>query len=80
MKELFMQAFGTPRAHPKSKPFVDRIMSFFWVDNRVWFRNYQIITANNAANPDDHELAEIGPRMVLNPIRIFEGAFGGSTL
>lgn len=25
MKELFFQAFGTPRAHPKSKPFVDRV-------------------------------------------------------
>lgn len=43
LKELFIQAFATPRAHPKSKPFVDRVMSFYWLDNRVWFRNYQVI-------------------------------------
>jgi hypothetical protein len=36
------QAYGTPRLHPKSKPFVDRVMSFFVLDNRVWIRTYQI--------------------------------------
>jgi hypothetical protein len=42
LKELFFQTFATPRAHPKSKPFVDRVMTFAWLDNRVWFRNYQV--------------------------------------
>lgn len=35
LKELFVQVFGTPRGHPKSKPFVDRVMSFYYADNRV---------------------------------------------
>lgn len=35
LKELFVDVFGTPRGHPKSKPFVDRVMSFYYADNRV---------------------------------------------
>uniref|UniRef100_A0A1B6E3U0 Ribosome biogenesis protein BRX1 homolog n=1 Tax=Clastoptera arizonana TaxID=38151 RepID=A0A1B6E3U0_9HEMI len=73
LKELFIQIFGTPNHHPKSQPFFDRVVSFSILDNRIWFRNYQIIS-------EDGALAEIGPRFVLNPIKIFEGSFGGSTL
>lgn len=35
MKELFVDVFGTPRGHPKSKPFVDRVMAFYYADNKV---------------------------------------------
>lgn len=35
LKELFVDVFGTPRGHPKSKPFVDRVMAFYYADNRV---------------------------------------------
>jgi ribosome biogenesis protein BRX1 len=35
LKELFVDIFGTPRGHPKSKPFVDRVMSFYYADNKV---------------------------------------------
>jgi Brix domain len=35
IKELFIDIFTTPRGHPKSKPFMDRIMSFYYADNRV---------------------------------------------
>lgn len=74
MKEVLFQAFGTPRAHPKSKPFVDRIMSFFWMDERIWVRNYQVAWSEDKAEPDDHELVEIGPRFVMQPIRVFHGS------
>jgi len=80
LKELLFQAFGTPRSHPKSKPFVDRVMSFFWLDGRIWVRNFQVKWSEDKKTPDDHDLAEIGPRFVLQPIRIFQGAFGGKTL
>jgi ribosome biogenesis protein BRX1 len=43
MKQVFTSTFGTPRGHPKSKPFVDRIMSFFVVNNNIWVRNFQIL-------------------------------------
>ncbi|KAL3914911.1 MAG: hypothetical protein SGILL_005890 [Bacillariaceae sp.] len=35
LKELFTDVFGTPRGHPKSKPFVDRIMAFYYADKKV---------------------------------------------
>jgi ribosome biogenesis protein BRX1 len=35
LKELFVDIFGTPRGHPKSKPFVDRVMAFYYADDRV---------------------------------------------
>jgi len=72
-KELFIQTFGVPNHHPRSQPFFDKVYTFSFVDNKIWFRNYQIIEETGA-------LSEIGPRMVLNPIRIFDGAFSGDTL
>ena len=41
LKELFVDIFGVPRGHPKSKPFVDRVMAFYYADNKVsikWLR------------------------------------------
>ena len=47
----------------------------------MWFRNYQIV------HPEGKEvratgltLSEAGPRLCLQPIKIFQGAFGGPTL
>jgi ribosome biogenesis protein BRX1 len=73
VKELLTGMFGIPNHHPKSQPFFDHVFNFSLVDGKVWFRNYQILE-------EDGSLAEIGPRMVLNPIKIFEGSFCGQTL
>ncbi|XP_070562866.1 ribosome biogenesis protein BRX1 homolog [Ptychodera flava] len=73
LKELFVQIFSTPQYHPKSQPFVDRVYNFSIGDNRIWFRNYQIIEESGA-------LAEIGPRFTLNLIKVFGGSFVGPTL
>ncbi|KOX69984.1 Ribosome biogenesis protein BRX1 like protein [Melipona quadrifasciata] len=73
LKELFVQTFGVPNHHPKSQPFFDHIFTFTVLDNRIWFRNFQILT-------EDGGLAEIGPRFVLNPIKIFADSFCGEVL
>ncbi|KAL7634110.1 UNVERIFIED_CONTAM: hypothetical protein RMT77_015438 [Armadillidium vulgare] len=73
MKELLTQIFSTPKGHPKSQPFFDHVLVFSYLDDKIWFRNYQIVE-------EDGQLTEIGPRFVLNPIRIFEGSFKGETL
>jgi len=73
IKELLGQIFGVPNHHPKSQPFFDHVFSFSIVDNKVWFRNFQILEETGS-------LAEIGPRMVLNPIKIFDGSFSGQTI
>lgn len=81
-KALITQAFGTPRNHPKSKPFHDHVMSFYWLDNKIWFRHYQISpeTLQGADDPEKQMLTEIGPRFVLDPVRFLSGSFGGPTL
>lgn len=93
IKEMFTQMFGVPRLARRSKPFIDHVISFSILDNKVWFRNFQIIEKDSATSgaeaggkkkKGDAEqqptLVEIGPRMVMTPIRIFEGSFGGATV
>eukprot|EP00128_Syssomonas_multiformis_P014387 Colp12_sorted_trinity150504_noHs@18505 len=79
LKEMLIQIYGTPNYHPKSKPFVDHVLNFSWADNRVWFRNYQIVDTE-VDKEMTTTLNEVGPRFVLNPIRIFAGSFCGATL
>jgi len=84
MKELLAQVFTTPNMHPKSKPFIDHIFNFYYCDGRIWFRNYQVLEEFNpdssGRNKIDRELVEIGPRFVLNPIKILSGSFFGAEL
>lgn len=61
LKELFLQIFGVPKQHPKSQPFFDHVFTFTILDDRIWFRNFQILS-------EDGALAEVGPRFVLNPV------------
>lgn len=56
IKELLMQIFGVPNHHPKSQPFFDHVYTFSLTDDKIWFRNYQIL------DKEDGSLAEIGPR------------------
>ncbi|THH27047.1 hypothetical protein EUX98_g7140 [Antrodiella citrinella] len=81
-KELFTHIFGVPATARKAKPFIDHILTFSILDNKIWFRNYQIIEKDplQPNGPPQTSLVEIGPRFVLTPIRIFEGAFGGATV
>lgn len=73
IKELFTQVFGVPNYHPKSQPFYDHVYTFAYIDKRIWFRNFQILS-------EDGGLAEIGPRFVLNPVKLFRDSFSGPTL
>jgi ribosome biogenesis protein BRX1 len=59
---------------------------------QIWVRNYQILEQQPTNALEAHlskkklgqeeasSLVEIGPRFVMNPIRIFRGSFGGQTL
>ena len=85
MKEMLHQAFNTPKNHPKSKPFIDHVISFNYYDNRVWFRVYQVVNQHEEkfTEKDDVEkltLIEIGPRFCLQPIKIFDGTMSGDSL
>jgi ribosome biogenesis protein BRX1 len=91
LKELLKQTFAVPEKHVRSQPFVDRVYSFNLLDGRIWFRHYQIVTPTVMKDSDlvkdltkkgaeSSELIEIGPRFVMNPIKMFDGSFGGATL
>lgn len=43
IKEMLIQVFNTPKNHPKSKPFIDHVLSFNMLDGKIWFRAYQIM-------------------------------------
>lgn len=83
MKELFLHSFGVPPNARKSKPFVDHVMTFSIVDNKIWVRTFQINETadlkdtDGEINPEELNLVEIGPRFVLTLITILEGSFGG---
>lgn len=74
IKSLLHQTFNTPRYHPLSKPFVDHVISFHFLDGRIWFRNYQIVDTTPM------QLMEIGPRFALNPLTILNGCVQGAVL
>jgi ribosome biogenesis protein BRX1 len=85
LKELFLHIFNTPKNHPKTKPFYDHVITFYNVNNNIFFRNYQIMNEmkQKFCNPDNVEklqLSEIGPRFSLCLMRILDGPLGGRTL
>ncbi|CAI1708001.1 hypothetical protein SEUBUCD646_0O00840 [Saccharomyces eubayanus] len=82
IKELLMHNFGVPPTARKCKPFIDHVMSFSIVDDKIWVRTYEI--SHSTKNKDEYEdgeedisLVEIGPRFVMTVILILEGSFGG---
>lgn len=93
IKELFLHIFGVPQGARKAKPFIDHVMAFSVADGKIWVRNYEVREVEKAKGEDKEEeakarkskaidntdvgLVEIGPRFVLTPIVIQEGAFGG---
>ena len=86
IKELLTQAFATPKTSRKQKPFIDHVFMFSVCDGRIWFRNYQIVEKKSGDSSqvdgelDGVSLVEIGPRFVMNVMRVFDGSFGGKTL
>jgi len=79
IKELFIQAFGTPLGHLKSKPCIDHIFCFYLLGNKIWFRNFQVVELDQGKKVEV-SLSEIGPRFCLDPVVIFEGSFGGQVI
>ncbi|KAK9323890.1 Brix domain-containing protein [Lipomyces orientalis] len=58
VKELLFHIFGVPKGSRRSKPFVDHVLAFSVVDNKVWFRNYQISEAIDTAGSEGSTAVE----------------------
>jgi len=79
IKQMFIQAFSTPKWTVKSKPFIDHVFAFFYQDDRLWFRNFQVVE-QEAGKKMELALNEIGPRFILKLVRIHTGSFSGPIL
>lgn len=65
VKKVFSEVFKTDAT------MYDRTLCFYWVDNKIWIRNYVI---------ENDNLNELGPRIVLEVDKILEKCFSGSVL
>jgi len=74
--------FSVPKTSRRTKPFVDHVLTFSLLDNKIWFRTFQIVEKDPMVpnGPPQTSLVEVGPRFVMNPIRVFEGSFSGATV
>lgn len=95
-REVLSQVFGVPPGERKRKPFVDHVMAFTVIADKIWVRCYQIAETEASAKAvgeaaaegvkakklgeTNLSLSEIGPRFVLTPIVILEGSFGGPVI
>lgn len=54
----------------RSNEVKDKALCFFYLDGMIWVRTYKI----------GEKLEEVGPRFVLEVLRVFERCFGGEIL
>lgn len=91
IKEMLTHTFGVPPKARKAKPFIDHVITLSIVDNKIWFRNFQVREKvpetvdekkelKASGEDTEIELVEIGPRFVLTLITILEGSFGGPVI
>jgi ribosome biogenesis protein BRX1 len=52
IRELFLHSFGVPQGARKSKPFIDHVMGFTYLDGKIWVRNYQVNEVEATAAED----------------------------
>ena len=57
---------------------VRHVVSFSWLGGAIWVRTYRIDSSE--ADPRQSDINEIGPRLVLRPVRIVAEGLGGAVL
>lgn len=89
IREMLRGVFCVPSKGVRgAKPFVDRVIGIYGLDGKIWIRAYEI-REGSKDNLEEKiadeassgiKLVEVGPRMVLTPIVILEGSFGGPVI
>lgn len=86
IREMLRGVFCVPSKGVRGmKPFVDRVIGIYGLDGKIWIRIYEIrenesetkTTKDSNPTTEGISLIEVGPRLVLTPIIIQEGSFGG---
>lgn len=73
-KELLTRALRVPYGTKKMKEHVDTVLSFFILQNHIYFRRYQI------DYQEPIKVFETGPQFCLEPIFIMGGSFCGQKI
>lgn len=80
LKALLTRTFGVPRGiRLPQGAAVERVrhaLCFSWLDDRIWLRVYRLGIGLDGTR----DLSEIGPRLVLQPVRVIASAFSGAIL
>jgi len=77
VKRLLEQTFSIPQDYPKINPYYDHVISFSYLDGRIWYRNYQIDEQPVSGSTGELGLLEIGPRFCMQVVKIHERSFSG---
>jgi ribosome biogenesis protein BRX1 len=85
LQQLLASVFNTPSGHRRGDrhAFFDHALNFSLLDGKIWVRQYQLCDGGQETKGDAADglsLSEIGPRFVLNPIKIFGGSFRGKSV
>jgi len=86
LREMLRGVFCVPSKGIRGmKPFVDRVTGIYGLDGKIWIRIYEVREAVDKENAvksggTDISLVEVGPRLVLTPVVILEGSFGGPVI
>lgn len=70
VKEMLSTLFSEPLSSNRTS--VDRVLSFTSFDMRIFFRNFEVISAEKTV--------EIGPRFVLTVLKVYEGFMGSEIM
>nr|UXY87374.1 ribosome biogenesis protein BRX1 [Cryptomonas sp.] len=74
LKNIFVEIFTSKSKGKLSEPLVDHVISFVYVNSKVWLRVYQVKYIKNLGLDDSKReeeviFLEIGPRVSLIPIK-----------
>ena len=74
-KSLLTACFSSPERGAKTNPYYDHVFSFSLADDRIWFRNYEVLLSEGSNV--EMSLKEIGPRFCMQLIKLHSKPFSG---
>ena len=85
IREMLRGVFCVPSKGARGmKPFIDRVIGVYGLDDKIWIRVYEIRetaeSTRGSTKSGEITLVEIGPRFVLTPVLVLESAFGGAKI
>ena len=77
VKGLLEKVFGVEEGHAKTNAFYDHVISFSFADDRIWYRNYEIVEEAVSGATGALTLREVGPRFCMQLVKIHQRSFAG---